>query len=625
MTGPGPRGPAQPVLDAPLEEGQLSATLTESGFAETVRSGETPMPKALVQQLSLTPPPSSGGDGLELDVRGVLGGGGMGQVLLAYQRSLHREVAVKVLRAPSAESAALLVQEARLTGGLEHPGIVPVHALGSDDAGWPLLVMKRVEGVSWAELLGTSGDPRWAAIAPGGDQLEANLRILVQVCQAVAFAHRRGVLHRDLKPANVMVGQFGEVYVADWGIATRRDALVAGPLVGTPAYLAPEMARGDAAAISERTDVFLLGATLHELLTGRPPWSGATLREALEQAASGRPPPLPPDANPELAAVCRKAMAAAPEARFAGALDLRDALEQVLRHRGAAAVGRAAQARTEALARLVEGGGDDAQLYALLAEARFGFRQVLEAWPESPDGRAGLTRCLTLGADHELRRGRPAAARALLAELPSVSPELEARLVQAERAELAAKEHAAKLEREALHADPEVALRPRVYFASAMGLFIIVLGGIRAFEPSWFERTEVLAFISAAYNATFAILALVFRKPLLPTRLNERLALFVVALLTMQLTVRVHGAFVGKGAAPTLLQELSLLAAMLVGGAFAFHWSFLVGAAIAAAGAMVFSSHPELTVAWYTPVTFGTVAGTVVCWRAWRRRDEPLP
>lgn len=207
-----------------------------------------------------------------------LGRGGMGSVWEAEDGALGRKVALKVLDLPDDAGglAERLRREARVLALLEHPGIVPVHDAGALADGRPFYAMKLVRGERLDE-------------AAGRMSLAERLRAFLRVCEAVAFAHAAGVLHRDLKPGNVMVGPFGEVLVMDWGLArvlgeadpSRAAALAppggagggteAGSVLGTPGYMAPEQERGDAAAVSERTDVFGLGALLSTLLGASPP------------------------------------------------------------------------------------------------------------------------------------------------------------------------------------------------------------------------------------------------------------------------------------------------------------------------------------------------------------------
>jgi tetratricopeptide (TPR) repeat protein len=231
--------------------------------------------------------------------------GGMGVVWLGRDTELNRPLAIKVLRAeyrghPDLERR--FREEAQITGQLQHPGIPPVHEVGTLPDGRPFIAMKLIEGRTLAELLGER-----VAIADG---LPHFLGVFEHICQTVAYAHSRGVIHRDLKPANVMVGAFGEVQVMDWGLAKllgpsnpaegagearilttpRTTGLSpssqAGTVLGTPAYMAPEQARGDIDQLDARCDVFGLGGMLCAILTGEPPFSGPT-EEALQRAATG--------------------------------------------------------------------------------------------------------------------------------------------------------------------------------------------------------------------------------------------------------------------------------------------------------------------------------------------------
>jgi serine/threonine protein kinase len=282
-----------------------------------------------------------------LDMERTIGEGGMGIVRLATQRSLGRKVAVKTLRPDVKSEAATLrlLREAWVTGTLEHPNIVPVYDLGLGEDGSPIIVLKRIEGVEWGAVMHDAAvaSERYGA----ADLLEHNLRILIQLCNAVSLAHARGVLHRDLKPENVMIGSFGEVYLVDWGIAVslRPDPLGRLPLAaeqsemaGTPCYMAPEML-GALGALTERTDVYLLGAILHEILTKKPPHNGSFKQIVGSILMSSFT--YDADAPRELAEIAQRAMRRPPEDRFASTEELRLRLEWYLRHRGSLARRRA--------------------------------------------------------------------------------------------------------------------------------------------------------------------------------------------------------------------------------------------------------------------------------------------
>jgi len=187
-----------------------------------------------------------------------------------------------------------LIQEAWTTGNLEHPNVVPVYTLGQGEDGNPVLVMKKITGVSWNEVL--ANPARWPEeFARMEDPLERHLSVLILVAGAVHFAHSRGVIHCDLKPPNVMLGHFGEVFVVDWGIALaftndapehlQRTNEVEG-LGGTLEYMPPEMASAQGELFGPPTDVYLMGAMLHEVLTGHPPHQLGGLSGATRQCRS---------------------------------------------------------------------------------------------------------------------------------------------------------------------------------------------------------------------------------------------------------------------------------------------------------------------------------------------------
>ncbi|MCK6546189.1 protein kinase [Myxococcota bacterium] len=273
-----------------------------------------------------------------------LGRGAMGRVHPATDRNLLRHVAMKRLDASLARVPMYrdgFVAEAQITGQLEHPNIVPVHELAVDERGVPYFTMKLVQGETFADWLRDPSRPPGSA-----ERLEDGLEIFLKVCDAVAYAHHRGVVHRDLKPDNVMVAEFGQVYLMDWGLArltrTRphsgaRSVMETPGPVGTPGYMSPEQAAGDPSKMDERTDVFGLGAILYELATGRLPYPDAVdATAAIDQAREGRVVPIDEAAvglglPKRLRDLVTRAVAPRPEDRFASVVELQRALRSFLR------------------------------------------------------------------------------------------------------------------------------------------------------------------------------------------------------------------------------------------------------------------------------------------------------
>jgi len=273
-----------------------------------------------------------------------LGRGGIGRIHAATDRNLLRHVALKRIDRRLAEVPMYregFIAEAQMTGQLEHPNIVPVHELSVTENGMPYFTMKLVQGVGLDVWLRDPFRP------PGStDRLEEGLEIFLKVCDAVAYAHHRGVIHRDLKPENVMIAGFGQVYLMDWGLArltkTRpasgaRSQMEAPGAVGTPHYMAPEQARGNPAEMDERSDVFGLGSILYEIVSGRLVYGEEkNPRAVLARAKAGQVVPIDEvtqdvGVSKSIRSIIDKAVAPSPSDRYQSVVELQNAVRGFLR------------------------------------------------------------------------------------------------------------------------------------------------------------------------------------------------------------------------------------------------------------------------------------------------------
>ena len=477
----------------------------------------------------------------------VIGQGGMGIVRAAEQVSLGRTVAVKTLKYKSPAASLDLLREAWVTGAIEHPNVVPVHFVDVDDDGLPLVVMKRIEGVEWSTLAGNAAEVarRFGAT----DLLAWNLGVLMAVLNAVRFAHHRGVIHRDLKPANVMIGDFGEVYLLDWGIAVSlRDdgsgrfplAADATDLAGTPCYMAPEMlGRADGPPLSERTDVYLAGAVLFELLTGRVPHAGSDALAVLSSVITSKIE-LPPSVPAEIARICERAMHSDPAERYPTAEAMRLALQSYLDHRGSTELAARARSRLDELVALLaspEPSRDD--IYRAFGACRFGFHEALAVWRDNADARRGLE-CATIAvAEYELAANRPAAALTLLADVDA--PELAAR---AHAAVAASAKQLAALENLRDQHDPGIGRRTRSFMAVLLGIAFTILPLVNG-RYGVMASPLYHAIWSYAFVGVLALLALWARRTLSATVFNRRVTAMALLLFVVQGTLALGSGWLG--------------------------------------------------------------------------------
>ncbi|MBM4091593.1 MAG: hypothetical protein FJ276_19520, partial [Planctomycetes bacterium] len=333
------RGSAGETASIPEPPDEMQVT------TERNTSGHTPGP-------SVAGPRASSGEYGSYTIVRPIGRGGMGQVSVARDEPLEREVALKQLLEEAAENpkrCRRFVEEAEITGQLEHPGVVPVYALGIDRHNRPYYAMRYVQGKTLHQAIHEHH------AAPSTATLRGLLRHVTMVCHTMAYAHARGIIHRDLKPSNIIVGEFGETLILDWGLARpvedrgapsstmgdladrrlagRGEVTTPGGPAGTPQYMSPEQAMGKSDELGPATDIYSLGAILYQILTGRPAYQGTSSSAVLQQVKAGPPqtPSMVRAGVPRpLEAICLKAMARQPNDRYPSSATLGKDLDRWL-------------------------------------------------------------------------------------------------------------------------------------------------------------------------------------------------------------------------------------------------------------------------------------------------------
>jgi serine/threonine-protein kinase len=552
---------------------ELGETISANGAGRSARE----LPRISIDLTSTLPAKAHVADGTarlerDLEIIATLGEGGMGRVLLARQHSLEREVAVKTLhRGASQREHDALISEGAITGSLEHPGIVPVHALGLDGEDRPVLVMKRVEGVAWTELI---ADPK--------HQLAAHLDIFMHVCHAVEFAHSRRIVHRDLKPQNVLIGRHGEIYLADWGLAVRVDRpWSAQPLCGTPGFMAPEMVVGR--AVDARTDVYLLGATLHYLLTGTLRHQGVDAKAAILASVESAPFRYDESVPAELAALANRCTAREPDARLESADEVRQAVGDFLAHRSSIELAHKGREKVAELAQMLGAGelGDEKRqqrIETLAVEARFALEQATAQWKENAVAAEGQRALDELLAS---RRAR-----------------------------------AAELERFAHDMDPTISSRQRVlvYVALAAAGVALSIAAIVRGDAAITPR-ELFA-QSFGPLVVLVLVSALLRRHVMATAINRRATVACVAMIGGVSLSRGIALIAGSDVPHMIMSDCLLLGvAVSVSSLYALSWAAWT-APFLLAGAVATALRPERAMFWFSLATgIALVLCAILAWK----------
>lgn len=376
-------------------------------------------------------------DSPEYELLNVLGEGGMGVVYDARQTSIDRNVALKMIKGDAASSEkqkAKFLAEVVVTGDLDHPNIVPVYDVGSNKQGNLFYSMKKVQGTPWHKAIASKS-------------LAENLDILMRTADAIGFAHARGIVHRDLKPENIMLGEFGEVLVMDWGLAhpiagfrKARSITISASMDGTPAYMAPEMATGPIEKIGPASDIYLLGAILYEILTGKPPHSQKDLMKCLMAAA--RNEIAPTEKTGELVDIALKAMASEPEERYRDVKSFQAAIREYQSHTESVTLSSRAEDDLAGAAQ-----SDD---YQDFAKALFGFQEAYELWSGNKRAAAGISQAKLAYAGSARRKGDFDLGLSLLEQKNSEHAALRQELIAAQNERVARQKRLVFLKRAAI-------------------------------------------------------------------------------------------------------------------------------------------------------------------------------
>lgn len=360
---------------------QTSQDVGKTMFADVAMASDSVFKRVANRKISSASSPDVEADYQIID---KLGQGSMGIVYSARQTAVDRVVAIKMIKSTdkaNSESQKKFLYEAQITADLDHPNIVPIHELGCTDDGALFYAMKKVTGTEWKEVIGQKSK-------------EENVEIFMKVADAMAFAHSKGVIHRDLKPENTMLGDYGAVYVTDWGLAINlRNKKFS--LGGTPIYMAPEMAGHKVDKIGTASDIYVLGGILFQVITGRGPHTGKSVTQCLRAALHNEIVPI--ETDDALMPIAMKALATEPEDRYRSVEEMQDAIREYRRH--AESISIADRSRGQLEEAIVS------KDYEKFSRSVFGYQEALDLWPENKAALTGLPRARQAYAQCALDQG----------------------------------------------------------------------------------------------------------------------------------------------------------------------------------------------------------------------------
>ena len=413
-----------------------------------------------------------------LSVLGNLGEGGMGEVLLVREACPRREVALKIAKDKKLHFMRAIKHEAMIMGSLEHPNIIPVHRVMDSEEHGLCMLMKKVDGKSLDECSDSFGDVVW---------LRSGIQILIQVCYALEYAHNQGIIHRDIKPENIMMGSFGEVYLLDWGTALDVSDLhrAQKAILGTPAYMAPEMLTGNPSLIKPHTDVYLLGATLHEMLTGEKKHTGSNMEEILTSIRISPPFEYALDVPEQLGALVNHSCALNPSQRIETVQSFREGLERYLEQKEGYRIFEEAQ---KSAALFKKESAVDIRLGHFFT-ARFGFEQALRIIPNHTESQEALEALLYQMIDWQIEREQLGMAKGIYQTLQNPCAKLQERIKNAIEEQESKDKKQIEMERVAREQDKSQSQRERRILTISVSTICIVMISIVVIYDAIFSPT----------------------------------------------------------------------------------------------------------------------------------------